>query len=160
MVERFVNYLETFDITQLQKLFGHVDVSIAVFRSLMPLERQVVMRLLFLHSESSLNSKENNDIDGCINTAMFEKWTENVETSNNVTRRLVQLGILEVISVGTSAAGVVGVDVGVGNNNSIVVGDQVRLCRAFANSVSSLVLGTDQNNSNNNNDNNKRLMLF
>lgn len=140
MVERFVNYLETFDIAQLQKLFAHVDVSLAVFRSLNPLERQFVMRLLFVcgvqqsstnndrreNFDENNNSNDNNITNSSINTSMFEKWTESVATSNSVTRRLVQLGILEVLGVSTGADG----------------GEQVRLCPAFANSVASLVLGS------------------
>jgi transcription initiation factor TFIIH subunit 4 len=89
-MERFVAYLESFDPVQLQtRLYAHVEVSLAVLRSLTPVERQCIMSLLLLGDARA---------GGVAIARTLASWTLDAAVADTVKRRLMKLGILELVN--------------------------------------------------------------
>lgn len=130
-MQRFVTYLESFDATQLRRLFAHQDVSVAVLRSLAPLERQLAMRLLLLNAGGDA-------VRPVSLRGVVERWSESSETARAAAQRLLKLGILERV------------DGGVGNaatdaDDALLLLDEtaeraVKLCDSFAGALRRLLL--------------------
>ena len=110
----------------MQRLFAHRDVTLAVLRSLAPLERQIVLRLVLL-----TRADGDNDVDGISVRNTIERWTLNATPARLATDRLVRLGVCERLDA--SEQELIGGD---GDGS-----ERVRLSRSFADSLRQLLRG-------------------